>query len=186
MPKPQQIFRHLLTFRPVIHRNIGKLHLFDSIRQIHTDRAENKGDIQLSDFFLGMLKFTAQKYNTPKPLLLFQLQGHVHLILLSFHMTQHQSILIALCLLLNNPDHIAEKGVRDTFHQNGNTFGICPLQISGTVVGNKPRLLNHPEDHASCLRIDIRMIIQCSGYGADPNSAFFCDILNRNLSHLNS
>ena len=74
-----------------------------------------------------MLKPAAQKDNPAKPFFLLQLQRHINLILLRLHMPKHQRIPVSLRLLLNDLNHVAEKGIGNSLHQNGNTFCIRSL-----------------------------------------------------------
>ena len=123
----KQILRHLFAFQPVIHRDVGKLHPVDLIRHIDSDSTENERHFQLPYLFFRMFKFSAKKNNAAQPFLLLQLQRHVNLVFLRLHMPEHKRVLVPLCLFLDDLDHAAEKGIRDSLHQYRNAFCVRPL-----------------------------------------------------------
>ena len=87
VPSFHQVADHPKTLLLIIHRQIRiavvvRINVFRRA----SGRTQDKGHLQLFQFFLRMVKVSAKKNNAPDTLFLYQFQRHFHLVLILIDM----------------------------------------------------------------------------------------------------
>ena len=83
---------------------------------------------------MRMRKVSAEENDAAQPFFFDDLARGVYLICLFLYSLNNAGVFLFSHNLFNHTDHVVEEHVVHAFYQNGNRFGIRPLQVSGTVV----------------------------------------------------
>ena len=175
--------RHPVAFLLIVHREGRVIVMMHSVRRTAYG-GEDEGDTQLMQLLLGVGKISAQEYNSRQAFFLHQLQGHIHFILIEFHVPDYHGIFFLLYFIFHYLYGIRKKRIGNSLNQHRHALSVCTLQISGAVVGNVAVLLNGVHNHFLRFRIDVRMVIDGSGYRADSYLADSGNILDCDLFHI--
>ena len=92
---------------------------------------------------MRMRKVSAEENDAAQPFFFDDLDRGVYLICLFLYSLNNAGVFLFSHNLFNYTDHVVEEHVVHAFYQNGNRFGIRPLQVSGTVVRYVIRFGNH-------------------------------------------
>ena len=131
-----------------------------------------------------MGKTSSQEDNALGFFLLYHFHGRVHLIFPAVNPVQKEGIPSVLDLLAENFYHSAEKWIVNAFDKDHNGSGNRPFQVSRAVVGDVIVFPDNLKDHIFCLLIDIRVIVDGPGHGADAYTADPGHIFDGNTIHV--
>ena len=98
-------------------------------------------------------------------------------------MLQLHGIVLLLTFFLNYLNHIGEEWIGNTFDKHGDCLGIHTLEVTCAVIRHVTIFLNGIHDFLFGFRIDIRVIIDRTGYSTDADSTYFSNILYSRFKH---
>ena len=172
-----EIIHHPVAFLIAVHRYRRVQILRNRILHVYCRR--NKRNRKGLQFFYAPVMVSSQKDQAFQPFFLYEAHSLSDLVSGNTHIFHVGIVIVTADPLHKYRTHFCKQLIIRAFDDHAYTSGNCLFQVLRAVVGNIIIFLDHFHDLFPRLRINIRVIVDRPGYGADRHIASLCYILDR-------